>query len=55
MTSHSWQSMKYRYRARLAVKHSEAEEANTTEEHGKVDDNETEVITYQPRQGVLSL
>lgn len=55
VTSHSWQSMKYRYRARLAVKHSEAEEANTTEEHGKVDDNETEVITYQPRQGVLSL
>ncbi|KAK2915222.1 telomeric repeat-binding factor 2-interacting protein 1 isoform X1 [Channa argus] len=32
VTSHSWQSMKYRYRARLAQKQSEVEEINAAKE-----------------------
>ncbi|XP_060926184.1 telomeric repeat-binding factor 2-interacting protein 1 [Limanda limanda] len=38
VTSHSWQSMKYRFRVQLAQKLSEAEEERTTEEETKMDD-----------------
>lgn len=31
VTSHSWQSMKYRYRCQLAQKHSEVVEKTTAE------------------------
>ncbi|XP_076617149.1 telomeric repeat-binding factor 2-interacting protein 1 isoform X2 [Chaetodon auriga] len=40
VTSHSWQSMKYRYRVRLAKKQSEAVEVPTTEGETKVEGNE---------------
>ncbi|XP_070815075.1 telomeric repeat-binding factor 2-interacting protein 1 isoform X1 [Chaetodon trifascialis] len=40
VTSHSWQSMKYRYRVRLAKKQSEAVEVPTTEAETKVEGDE---------------
>lgn len=44
VTSHSWQSMKYRYRARLAKKQSEAVEVATTEQDAKAAEGDTKVI-----------
>ncbi|XP_062272022.1 telomeric repeat-binding factor 2-interacting protein 1 isoform X1 [Scomber scombrus] len=41
VTIHSWQSMKYRYRVRLAHKQSEIEEVETTEEKLKAAEEET--------------
>lgn len=55
VTSHSWQSMKYRYRVQLAKKQSEGEEANMKEEDGKVADKETKVIYLPVKLGVLSI
>ncbi|XP_039972526.1 telomeric repeat-binding factor 2-interacting protein 1 [Xiphias gladius] len=44
VTDHSWQSMKYRYRAQLAKKQAEVEEVKTTEEEAKEEGNqETDV------------
>ncbi|XP_058486587.1 telomeric repeat-binding factor 2-interacting protein 1 isoform X1 [Solea solea] len=40
VTVHSWQSMKYRYRIRLAKKPSDAEEVKTTEEVSEEEENE---------------
>lgn len=45
MTSHSWQSMKYRYKARLAKKQSEGLEMATTEVETEAED---EVIKLLP-------
>lgn len=44
VTGHSWQSMKYRYRVRLAKKQSEVVEVATTEEDSKASEGETKVI-----------
>lgn len=44
VTSHSWQSMKYRYRVRLAHKQSEIGEV--AEEELKAAEEETKVINY---------
>ncbi|XP_042351637.1 telomeric repeat-binding factor 2-interacting protein 1 [Plectropomus leopardus] len=43
LTSHSWQSMKYRYRVRLAKRQSEVEEVETTEDDTEAAEGETEV------------
>ncbi|XP_044032028.1 telomeric repeat-binding factor 2-interacting protein 1 isoform X2 [Siniperca chuatsi] len=43
VTSHSWQSMKYRYRVRLAKKQSEVVEVATIEEDTKAAEGETKV------------
>ncbi|XP_073324596.1 telomeric repeat-binding factor 2-interacting protein 1 [Pagrus major] len=43
VTTHSWQSMKYRYRVRLAKKQTEVVEAETTEEEAEAADGETKV------------
>ncbi|XP_041813975.1 telomeric repeat-binding factor 2-interacting protein 1 isoform X2 [Chelmon rostratus] len=43
VTSHSWQSMKHRYRARLAKKQSEAVEVATTEQDAKAAEGDTKV------------
>ncbi|XP_067443038.1 telomeric repeat-binding factor 2-interacting protein 1 isoform X2 [Thunnus thynnus] len=40
VTSHSWQSMKYRYRVRLAKKQSEIEEVETTKEETKEEEDQ---------------
>lgn len=45
VTSHSWQSMKYRYKARLAKKQSEGLEMATTEVETEAED---EVIKLLP-------
>lgn len=44
VTTHSWQSMKYRYRVRLAKKQTEVVEAETTAEEAEAADGETKVI-----------
>lgn len=44
MTSHSWQSMKYRYRVQLAKKQSKAMDVPTTEEETEAAEGETKVI-----------
>lgn len=44
MTSHSWQSMKYRYKVRLAKKQSEAAEVGKTEEETEASEEESKVI-----------
>ncbi|XP_037632512.1 telomeric repeat-binding factor 2-interacting protein 1 [Sebastes umbrosus] len=43
VTSHSWQSMKYRYRAQLAKKKSEVVEVTTTEKDTKAAEGEIKV------------
>uniref|UniRef100_A0A671W5B8 Telomeric repeat-binding factor 2-interacting protein 1 n=1 Tax=Sparus aurata TaxID=8175 RepID=A0A671W5B8_SPAAU len=43
VTTHSWQSMKYRYRVRLAKKQTEVVEAETTAEEAEAADGETKV------------
>lgn len=43
VTGHSWQSMKYRYRARLAKKQSEAGDEPTTESETKAPEEENKV------------
>lgn len=43
VTSHTWQSMKYRYRARLS-KQLEVEEVETSKEETKETEEETKVI-----------
>ncbi|KAF0034460.1 hypothetical protein F2P81_012218 [Scophthalmus maximus] len=43
VTSHSWQSMKYRYRVQLAKKHTEAEKVQTTEGETKEEKQETDI------------
>ncbi|XP_040888851.1 telomeric repeat-binding factor 2-interacting protein 1 [Toxotes jaculatrix] len=43
VTSHSWQSMKYRYRVQLAKKQPEVEEVKTSEEETKKENQETDV------------
>lgn len=49
VTNHSWQSMKYRYRVRLAKKQSEAVEVATTEEQTEASEGETKVIYMEVR------
>lgn len=44
VTSHSWQSMKYRYRVRLAKKQSEVVEVVKTEEDAEAAEGEIKVI-----------
>lgn len=44
VTSHSWQSMKYRYRVRLAKKQWEAVDVPTIEEETEAAEGETKVI-----------
>ncbi|XP_053287104.1 telomeric repeat-binding factor 2-interacting protein 1 isoform X2 [Pleuronectes platessa] len=48
VTSHSWQSMKYRFRVQLAHKLSDAEEVRTTEEETKMDDQPVPAASSQP-------
>ncbi|XP_075966857.1 telomeric repeat-binding factor 2-interacting protein 1 isoform X2 [Anarhichas minor] len=43
VTSHSWQSMKYRYRVQLAERQSEVVEVATTEEDTEASEGETKV------------
>ncbi|KAM9361308.1 telomeric repeat-binding factor 2-interacting protein 1 [Symphorus nematophorus] len=51
VTSHSWQSMKYRYRVRLAKRQSEVQEVQTTEndavEATEAAEGETKVISQE--------
>lgn len=48
VTSHSWQSMKYRYRVRLAKKQSADAEEETAEEDSTATEGETKVIYLLP-------
>ncbi|XP_062260762.1 telomeric repeat-binding factor 2-interacting protein 1 isoform X2 [Platichthys flesus] len=48
VTSHSWQSMKYRFRVRLAHTLSDAEEVRTTEEETKMDDQSVPAASSEP-------
>lgn len=44
VTNHTWQSMKYRYRVRLAKRESEAVEVATTEEQAEAAEGEAKVM-----------
>uniref|UniRef100_A0A3Q3GIH7 Telomeric repeat-binding factor 2-interacting protein 1 n=1 Tax=Labrus bergylta TaxID=56723 RepID=A0A3Q3GIH7_9LABR len=48
VTGHSWQSMKYRYRIRLAKRHSEVVEEDTTMEDTDTAEGEIKVINLHP-------
>lgn len=46
VTGHSWQSMKYRYRVRLAKKQSEAGDEPITESETKAPEEENKVLNF---------